>query len=493
MAPSSTTVPSQAPSETPTSAPPPSDFLADHWEAFAFSGIGLVMLLGIILIIIVVRRWRQHSSAADVGQRLLREKPSGSKHNKHPPVTSPGSRYQNLAPLRNIYGQESETTYLVRKKSDNEQYTVKYVPCSGDRERLNAMSEFESLRVFHGHPNMVNLIDMFMHYSFSTPDQTRIVSPDTQRSLDRTTESGFLREKAPVSSSTYGSAASIALLTQVTINTGSLKDPAAAPMSSNNSKNDVPRDSSDRYVGIVMEYYPLGSIAQWCVTTSLEQTGKRWQKEYFPTGDNICLLPPAPESILLAVVAQVSAFLRYLHFELDIPFAHKGVKPENILVTACPSPNLSFIPVVLSDFGFSEIGTFAPPKFPDTTRDPSYTQSMLSGTSSNTEGRSKRLVSQTKSDMWMLGCTLLSLATYKFGRDFPAIGEALDMKHDKPHSINRIYAEISAEVRKRGYSKELATLTVALLHYDETLRPSSELVSRMFARQSDGRLVLSIR
>ncbi|KPA74714.1 putative protein kinase [Leptomonas pyrrhocoris] len=69
--------------------------------------------------------------------------------------------------------------YLVRRITDNTTYALKYVQCSDDVDRHEAMKECEVVYALQGHPNVIQLFDMFMSYRF---DRHMVTVPRSRRS-----------------------------------------------------------------------------------------------------------------------------------------------------------------------------------------------------------------------------------------------------------------------------------------------------------------------
>lgn len=68
--------------------------------------------------------------------------------------------------------------YLVRRITDNAVYALKYLQCSDDADRHEALKECEVVYALQGHPNVIQLFDMFMSYRF---DRRIVTVPQTRK------------------------------------------------------------------------------------------------------------------------------------------------------------------------------------------------------------------------------------------------------------------------------------------------------------------------
>eukprot|EP01059_Diplonema_ambulator_P010335 TRINITY_DN2032_c2_g2_i2.p1 TRINITY_DN2032_c2_g2~~TRINITY_DN2032_c2_g2_i2.p1 ORF type:complete len:885 (+),score=98.00 TRINITY_DN2032_c2_g2_i2:35-2656(+) len=69
--------------------------------------------------------------------------------------------------------------FSVRRKSDGKVFAMKYIIVDSDEERRDAITEFETMKELQGHPNIVNLVDMFMSWS-QNPGVSDEVTPTRQ-------------------------------------------------------------------------------------------------------------------------------------------------------------------------------------------------------------------------------------------------------------------------------------------------------------------------
>ena len=450
-------------------------FLHKNWYYFALGGLAVLTLAAVVVSVIALRRRRLGSEYA----RLL-----GNDHNAvrtasgnfdpfaslRISTNSHSSRYITVGNLITMDGEESDVTFIVQRKSDGELFAMKNIPCDGDVERLLSIREFEALNVLQCHPNVVRCIDMYMSYAFSAK---RFES--SQKSISQ----------AP---SVVGRSRALSL------NRGSKDlvdgiDEDEEEATEHSAAVDVKKAaiSEGRFVCLVMEYHRNGNIAQYLVR--LAQRGSK-QGKMNNNNNNASGLPklidgaaleklkPPPENLLLCMTYQVVTLLKFMHYESEVSLSHKGLKPENILVCGDLNAAQTYFPVAVSDFGFSQLGNFAPPR---TFRKRESDLDSASTRSSNVHGVNTDQLQSPKCDMWSLGCVLYSLATYCFGTRFPPLAEQLTGSR-----ADRTMVELRGELRERGYTKEFIFLVTSLLSVDEAVRPSSRAVHRMFARDHDG-------
>ncbi|CUG06576.1 protein kinase, putative, partial [Bodo saltans] len=421
-------------------------------------------------------------------------------------TNSHSSRYTTISPLPSLEGADSDVTFLVQRKHDRAMLVMKYIPCEGDIERLLSIREFEALNILQGHPNVVQYVDMFMNYAFSlhrlgrshdTGGMVGDVMDQTDGSLNTT--SAYVPLPSNLNSepdiSTPGSLGAAATPSS------SLLTPKLLPQRERGSRLSLPpiadyggaRDSvvNNRYVCLVMEYMPQGNIAAWLMKHSERQMpfSKR-ARRVIAIED----LPPASEQLILSVALQVSSLLRYMHYDSEVTLAHKGLKPENILVSGPVNSTGTFVPVSVSDFGFSILGHFTPPsrmhqqhQRRNSNEIDRASEGGASRSSMSQPMDTSGYLQSPKCDMWCFGCVLFSLCTFRFGDRFPYLADLITTQGD-----SSVYLSVQTEMRERGYSRELVSLTISLLHMDEKLRPSSDAVCKQFVRLADGSLSLSV-
>jgi serine/threonine protein kinase len=436
-------------------------FISKYWYYFALGGLGILTAAALIVSLIAFRRRislrREFPSLIDPSTRTASGNfdPFASLRIS---TTSHSSRYVSVSTLLTMDGDESEVTFIVQRKSDGELFAMKNIPCDGDVERLLSIREFEALNVLQCHPNVVRCIDMFMSYAFS------VKRFESQKSLSLPT-------------SQIGSSRALSLNRDSKENVDvSEEEPEPEP---------VPRALTEgRYVCLVMEYHRNGNIAQFLVRLAQKNARQKPSSPTAPqrlTTEILDKLKPPPEKLLLCVAYQVVTLLKFMHYESEVSLSHKGLKPENILVCGDLNTQQTYFPVAVSDFGFSHLGNYAPPRT-YRKRESDLESAASSTRSSATHGVNTDQMQSPKCDMWSLGCVLYALATYRFGIRFPPLAEHLT----SALTADRRIQEIRTELRDRGYSKEFLFLVAALLSVDEATRPSSRNVHRMFARDHDG-------
>ena len=344
-------------------------------------------------------------------------------------------------------------TFLVRRHSDKSLLAMKYYRCDTDLERLSGMHEFELLQMLQGHPHTILLVDMFMSYTFGDAKPQLTLSsplnktPQSQRRYSDNSPTDPLLTADPNSYNTLNSEAE-----ERTERSHTLPTQQTIVMPRSSSSNSL---SNSRYLCIVMEYHPLGNIRAWCHAHASQQ---RFVDE------DVCA-SAAPEQAILSVCEQLLNLLAYMHDEFQPPVLHQGLKPENILVTAAPSPaNVNFLPIVVSDFGLSDLGRYAPP--------------LLETEEFN-----------DKDDIWCVGCVLLSMGLMLFGDEFPDLGKLLSGIRRSAYQES-VFKDIEQDLMSRGYSRELGWLIRALLRRDRDSRPSASRALQWLHRINGNMLVL---
>ena len=108
--------------------------------------------------------------------------------------------------------------YLVHRRADGAKFALKHMECQSDLQRHEAIKECEIIRSLQGHPNVINLVDMFMNYEF-----------DSARNDDAKT--------------------------------------AAENLNNNLLDHDTPGKRS-RHLCLVMQYHPAGDLRKWTLSQS---------------------------------------------------------------------------------------------------------------------------------------------------------------------------------------------------------------------------------
>jgi serine/threonine protein kinase len=109
--------------------------------------------------------------------------------------------------------------YLVHRRADGAKLALKHMECQSDLQRHEAIKECEIVRSLQGHPNVINLVDMFMNYEF-----------DSARNDDAKT--------------------------------------AAENLNNNLLEQDASGSKRSRHLCLVMQYHPAGDLRKWTLSQS---------------------------------------------------------------------------------------------------------------------------------------------------------------------------------------------------------------------------------
>lgn len=262
------------------------------------TGIAVMVIAGLVLII----------GGGGLSWRLLRttadssDDDEGSSH----PLDQHG-KYKILCKLgQGGFG----TVYLVSRKSDGERFAMKYIVCKDEEERDYAIKEFEMLHSSQGHPNMIQLIEMFMNW---TRDDAFAEQSSSVNTTGRELDSPQKKRKGRIGSG-GGSGGS-----------GGKKKSSGESLESQLPLLQV----APRYVCIVMDYCPEGDLCRYILRVN--SVGMKVQ-----------------ESMILDIILrQCCSLLSHLH-TLKPPIVHRDLKPENILLRSNATE------CVLTDFGLAQ-------------------------------------------------------------------------------------------------------------------------------------------
>eukprot|EP00754_Rhynchopus_humris_P015160 Rhum_TRINITY_DN14427_c11_g5::Rhum_TRINITY_DN14427_c11_g5_i1::g.89916::m.89916 len=174
-------------------------------------------------------------------------------------------------PIEKLGSGSYGVVYLVKKKTDGQLFAMKYIACTSDDMRDEAMQEFNALRVFQGHPHMVRVVETFFFWTENGP-QLGLTANGSGETL-----------------------------------TGGSKVSEKTPLRSEIIQRDLPR-----YVCIVMAYYSEGDLKSF-ITSHIENRTK------------------IPEAVLLSFIQQICSLLEVMHGQ-EKPVVHRDLKPENILL-----------------------------------------------------------------------------------------------------------------------------------------------------------------
>eukprot|EP01061_Rhynchopus_euleeides_P015182 TRINITY_DN26001_c3_g2_i1.p1 TRINITY_DN26001_c3_g2~~TRINITY_DN26001_c3_g2_i1.p1 ORF type:complete len:1103 (+),score=233.52 TRINITY_DN26001_c3_g2_i1:215-3523(+) len=308
--------------------------------------------------------------------------------------------------------------FLVRRRSDNTMFAMKYIAVTNDEDRRDAISEFEAMRTLKGHPHIISVVDMFM--SWAEDD-------------DADTAAG----SSP----------------------GHASDPPT------NGLLNIDR----RYVCIVMEYFPGGDLKHYFLgygaedlspedLAALQRRGGSVAEKYKQLRAQAGLPPSSiflPEGSVWYIAHQVCLALAYMHSRSP-PVMHRDLKPENLLISqkkrtenGIPIPK-----VVVTDLGLAKGLT-------DTT----YCQTQAGSLPYVAPECWQRHYS-VKVDMWALGCILYSGCT---NRVDSCRTRVMFSEINKP-TFKR---DLTREVMSCGYSQEMVDFILLLLEGDPHKRPSA--------------------
>lgn len=185
----------KAPAHTNASTPAPSSPGGTSSVSLLLYVLGSVAAFTTVVAVLLVARLRRGVPEEGL---LARASP--------PPINNTGGyatlhdeRYKVISKI----GEGAfSVVYLVVRRQDGAKFAMKHMECQSDQQRQDAIKECEIMRSLQGHPNVINLVDMFMNYEFDN---------NTVRQLD---------------------------------------DPLMAPKKS-------------RHLCLVMEYHPAGDLRKW--------------------------------------------------------------------------------------------------------------------------------------------------------------------------------------------------------------------------------------
>lgn len=161
-----------APSAGPPDPPAPRTTSAPSYVKFILIGAGVAILLTIATAMLLRARWRSNAAALDEESSLLRNEGGGNYHGRgggiDPSQTKDGMLDGRYRIMQRLGKGAFSVVYLVERPSDGRKFALKYVQCHDDFDRQEAMKECEVIRKLQGHPNVINLVDMFLSYKFDT-------------------------------------------------------------------------------------------------------------------------------------------------------------------------------------------------------------------------------------------------------------------------------------------------------------------------------------
>lgn len=352
--------------------------------------------------------------------------------------------------------------FSAEKQQVQKQFAMKVIPCATLKDRSAALLEFELMQLFQGNPNMVELVDMFLHWEGGG------TSSSSGSGIHQGANS--LNDSSPL------------LLSQQERELDSLT------LRSHHQRGDLDVDvMGARFVAIVTKLYPEGSLTKFMLhrlgslpnavttTTTTESHGE------LPTNGRIGVTTSAaasgavatprqqnptrtasyrmPENVLMTIILQIGSILSSMHSHQPWAVAHLDIKPDNVLVSSAEGR------VVLTDFGLAA-------KIPARTGMIERRTGTHSFLAPETAAQG---ICSVRSDIWSLGCLLYALATQRINPDRGARNLFREVKDADFHE--EIYAELHEDW---SYSEHVASLCVAMLQHEGNARPTiNEVLQRI--------------
>ncbi|KAK7201873.1 Protein kinase domain/Protein tyrosine kinase [Novymonas esmeraldas] len=374
--------------------------------------------------------------------------------------------------------------YLVRRITDGKRFALKYVQCSDDVDRHEAMKECELVYALQGHPNVIQLFDMFMSYRF---DRHMVAVPGTSVAATqrraRPAAAGASRctmTTAPPESSTTGGATTAPSTHSSAPPTSDETSVAACPVvrmdsayldavaggflhaAESGGSGDGPQQSqpasdtrqqhaplqAERYLSLVMAYHERGDLARW-------------------VRQRRALQPVVPEATIVSIGFQVLSLLAHMHHRHHPPIIHRDLKPENILLTShvhYEDVSDAFLPIVVTDFGLSRV------------MDKTFCETGVGSLPYVAPECWQRRYS-TKVDIWAVGCILYAVCSKRVDSSNVKV-----MFSDSTHSD--FHVRLREEITNvYGYSPALAWFITCLLVVNPDDRPTAAEALHMMRRQ----------
>jgi serine/threonine protein kinase len=448
------------PTDTPGPHAPSTD------EVVKFSLIGAVSGVVLIAVAVVTFLWlrRRNRMYQELRERLNSDGQSLGIPDANDSLvrnTTSDSRYKVG---RRIGEGAFSSVYLVRRKTDNAEFAMKFMICGDDRERLEAIKECETINSLQGHPNVIQLIDMFMNYEFShtsrdsglSENDTSLLISNSMRAVFKQT-SKLDRKVSPAESPgqlQYGATAALTAFPK-------------GPVSSKDQQEISVPNVHTRYLCLVMEYHICGDLSRYVLKQS------RLNSSFsHSSGDDAAVSHAIPEYQLLSVAFQISSVLHHLHSQRP-PIVHRDLKPENVLIRGAVAPTVDdpVIPVVVTDFGLAFI------------QEEHRKSGKGGGTRPYISPESWRGQTTTASDIWSFGCVMYAIATERLTADNVRI-MFMDAR-----SAN-FSQTIQNDLVGCHYSPKYAAFVASLLEVDPKKRPTAERLMKLFkASAADGRVV----
>lgn len=422
-----------APPSPPSSAPVPRGS-SDNQRKYIFIGVGCAVL--VVLVLVAVFVWRRSAAGEgdddddddvdgggydDPETSLLfgRKTPTRANGAARSKAQSPAGQSSSPALLDGKYrvlqrlGKGSfSVVYLVERASDGQKFALKYVQIADDTDRHEAMKECEVVHKLQGHPNVIQLHDMFMSYRFDTNLGSDAGSPMV---------GGVLSSNRGKSSPRYFDTTNFAVRVDDERQAGAYGSRG--------------QSTGERYLSLVMEYHERGDLGRWV----------RRQK-----GE-----PRIPEASVLSIAFQVLSVLNYMHQGAQ-PIIHRDLKPENILLCSIVYENMSstFLPIVVTDFGLSRV------------MDKTFCETGVGSLPYVAPECWQRCYS-TKVDIWAVGCILYAVCAKRVEPDNVRV---MFSESSRPDFHKKLFTELH---NVYGYSEGCAKFIISLLEVDAEQRPTA--------------------
>ena len=474
---------SEVPFPTPSPTTPTSNVFKD-----AVIGAGCAILL-IASATVIVLKWRRRLEDESLRERLNSAMSLGVDANDSlVRNTTSDSRYKVI---RRVGEGAFSSVYLVRRKTDNAEFAMKFMICWDDRERLEAIKECETINSLQGHPNVIQLIDMFMNYEFShtnrdsslSENDTSLLLSNSMRAVFKPQGSKLERKQTPTKESPFAAHGTVQYGGTTSGFGGRPAASSPTPQQPLSSGKDAPESSPNvhtRYLCLVMEYHVCGDLSRYVLRQSslLNHSGQSRssnETEVAPAGGSVHSFPHTiPEYQLLSVAYQIASVLHHLHTQRP-PIVHRDLKPENVLIRGSTPPTWEdpVIPIVVTDFGLAFI------------QEEHRKSGKGGGTRPYISPESWRGQTTTASDIWSFGCVMYALATERLTADTVRI-----MFVDaRSASFNQM---IQSDLLACHYSQQYAEFVTSLLEVDPKKRPTAERLLKLFkASAANGRVVFA--
>jgi serine/threonine protein kinase len=479
------------------------------------------LMVVLALVLIVRRRFSNRYRELDNSNRQLLDESQDDPKDLIIKQTTSDSRY---TVVKRIGEGAFSSVFLVSPKADPSlTYALKFMVCADDRERLEAIKECETINSVQAHPNIIQLMDMFMNYEFGGMNRANSRLDENDQSMLLTSSMHAIQIQHRGAPKSPGAQAHQAVSPPFPPTPNERTPLAGSPRANNaprrnttpggtaiNHTNgptyvvtpteDVTAAVHNRYLCLVMQYHPSGDLCRYALrraeeilsqqqranamnTTVSNDSLMEWvnaRKKSSNTSDENCGPPSLKSSNssvsrsdlisrhalterqLLSIAYQVASVLQYLHAQRP-PIVHRDLKPENILIKGpMPDPSDPFVPIVVTDFGLAFI------------QEEHRKSGRGGGTRPYISPESWKGQTTTASDVWGLGCVLYALATQRLTSQTVRV-MFQDAKY--PNFTQTILTDL---IQRQKYSCEFGVFVASILEADPKKRPTAEKLVRMF-------------